>query len=96
MNQDLVQIDCYDIIPAAGAIHCIVMQVPRYTDLEPAAHVIWPDGGELLVSGTEQTISWAATDTYNAEIPQIEIYYSINGGSTYNYIDTTINSGSYY
>ena len=60
---EIIQIDCYNIIPAAGAIHCIVMQVPRYMDQEPSAHVIWPNGGELLVSGTTQTISWAATDT---------------------------------
>ena len=92
---EIIPIDCYSIIPAAGAIHCIVMQVPRYIDQEPSAHVIWPNGGELLVSGTTQTISWAATDTYNTNIPQIELYYSTDGGNTYNYIDTTINRGSY-
>ena len=92
---EIIQIDCYDIIPAAGAIHCIVMQIPRYTDPEPAVHVISPAGGELLVSGTSHTIKWVATDTNNAVIPQIELYYSLNNGGTYDYIDTTTDTGFY-
>jgi agmatine/peptidylarginine deiminase len=92
---EIVQINCYPIIWAAGAIHCIVMQVPRYVEPEPAAHVIWPDGGEFLVSGTIQTIEWVASDTDNAEIPQIELYYSIDGGDTYEFIDTTTDTGFY-
>ena len=92
---EIVQIDCYPIIWAAGAIHCIVMQVPRYTDPEPSAHVIWPDGGEFLVSGTTQTIQWSATDTYNVEIPQIDLYYSIDGGNNFDFIDSTTNTGFY-
>jgi len=92
---EIVQIDCYDIIPAAGAIHCIVMQVPRYTNPEPSVHVIHPDGGELFVGGTTQTIEWVATDTYNAVIPQIDLYYSIDGGDNYIYIDTTTDDGCY-
>jgi len=91
----IVPINCYGIIPAAGAIHCIVMQVPRYTEPEPAVHVNWPDGGEFLVSGTTQTIEWVATDTDNAEIPQIDLYYSVDGGDNYEFIDTTTNTGFY-
>ena len=92
---EIVPINSYDIIWAAGAVHCIVMQVPRYTDPTPAAHVIWPDGGELLVGGTTQTISWVATDTDNVTIPQIDLYYSINDGGSYDYIDTTTDTGFY-
>lgn len=92
---EIVQINCYPIIWAAGAIHCIVMQVPRYTDNEPSVHVIWPDGGEFLASGTTQTIEWCATDTDNDEIPQIDLYYSIDGGDSYDFIDTTIDTGFY-
>ena len=92
---EIVPIDCYDIIWAAGAIHCIVMQVPRYTAAEPAAHVIWPDGDELLVGGTTQTISWVATDTDNVTIPQIDLYYSVNDGDTYEFIATTTDTGYY-
>lgn len=92
---EIIQIDCYPIIWAAGAIHCIVMQVPRVTSSNPAAHVIWPDGGELFVSGTTQTIEWVATDTDNNEIPQIDLYYSIDNGNNYEFIDSTNNSGFY-
>jgi hypothetical protein len=71
------------------------MQVPKYTDPEPAVHVIWPDGGEFFASGTTQTIEWCATDTDNEIIPQIDLYYSIDGGSNYEFIDTTTDTGFY-
>jgi agmatine deiminase len=92
---DIVQINSYPIIWAAGAIHCIVMQVPRYTEGEPAVHVVWPDGGELLMGGTTQTILWVATDTDNDSIPQIDLYCSVDSGDTYEFIATTTNTGSY-
>ena len=92
---EIVQIDCYPIIWAAGAIHCIVMQVPRFIESDPSAHVIWPDGGELIVSGTTQTIEWVATDTDNNEIPQIDLYYSVDNGSNYEFIDSTSDTGFY-
>jgi hypothetical protein len=91
----IVPINSYDIIPAAGALHCIVMQIPRYTNPTPAVHLISPNGGELIVSGTTQPITWAATDTDNRVIPQIELYYSTDGGTNYNFIATTTNNGVY-
>ena len=92
---EIVQINCYPIIWAAGAIHCIVMQVPRHTGTVPSVHVIWPDGGEFLACGTTQTIEWVASDTDNDVIPQIDLYYSIDGGGNYEFIDSTIDSGFY-
>ena len=92
---EIVAIDCYDIIWAAGAIHCIVMQVPRYTEPVPSVHVISPCGGELLVGGTTHTISWVATDTDNVAIPQVDLYYSADGGGSYTYITTTTDTGTY-
>jgi agmatine/peptidylarginine deiminase len=92
---DIVQINCYPIIWASGAIHCIVMQVPRHTDPEPSVHVIWPDGGDFLASGTTKTIEWCATDTDNEVIPQIDLYYSIDSGDNYEFIDTTTDTGFY-
>lgn len=92
---EIVPIDCYDIIWAAGAIHCIVMQVPRCTDPKPAVHVVWPDGGELLTAGTIETIAWVATDTDNIEIPQIDLYYTVDGGQSFEHIATTTNSGRF-
>jgi len=88
-------IECTDIIPAAGAIHCIVMQVPRYTNPLPAAHVLTPAGGELLVSGTTHTIEWIASDTNNREIPTVDLLYSYDGGASWQPIATTTNTGSY-
>jgi agmatine/peptidylarginine deiminase len=92
---EIIQINCFPIIWAAGAMHCIVMQVPRCTNPKPAVHVISPDGGELLVSGTVQPIEWAATDTNNIDIPQIDLYYSVDGGSTYEFIASTTDTGLY-
>lgn len=92
---EIVQIDCFPIIWAAGAIHCIVMQVPRHIDTEPSVHVMWPDGDEFLASGSTQTIKWVATDYYNNDIPQIDLYYSVDDGDTYEFIDSTTNTGFY-
>jgi agmatine deiminase len=92
---EIIPINCYPIIWAAGAIHCIAMQVPRRTEPEPAAHVIWPDGGELFVSGAIEMITWVATDTDNDSIPAIVLYYSIDDGETYELIDTTADTGMY-
>jgi len=79
---EIVPIDSYDIIWAAGAIHCIVMQVPRYEDPLPSAHVISPSGGELLVPGTMHEVTWTAKD--DAEVDLIDILYSTDDGLTYN------------
>lgn len=92
---EIVPIVCDSIIPAAGAIHCIVMQVPRYTLPAPSAYVVWPDGGQMLAAGSTRQIQWAATDTDNAVIPQVDLYYSVDDGGTWQYIATTTNSGKY-
>lgn len=91
---EIVPIDCYPIIWASGAIHCIVMQMPLYDGDIPVVHVDSPDGGELLVPGTTHTIKWGATDTGNVDIPQIDLYYSTDGRD-WNYIATTTDTGSY-
>ncbi len=81
---EIVPINCYSIIPAAGAIHCIVMQVPRYTGSVPSAHVVSPDGGELLVGGTPQELLWAATD--DEDVTSVDLAYSLDGGETFSEI----------
>ncbi len=92
---EIVQINSYSIIWAAGALHCIVMQVPRYTESAPAACVISPNGGELLISGTTHKVEWVATDTDNDSIPRIDLYYSTNGGLDWEYMDSAADAGSY-
>lgn len=88
-------IECTAIIPAAGAIHCIVMQVPRSVAPTPAVHVISPAGGERLVSGATHTIRWGATDTDNALIPDVDLYYSLDDGANWQLIANTPSTGSY-
>ncbi len=92
---EIIPINSYSIIPWAGALHCIVKQVPRYTQAAPSGSIIGPDDGELLVSGTEEIIEWTVTDTGNATIPQVDLYYSIDGGITYEHIVTTDDTGYY-
>lgn len=92
---EIVPIDCYPIIWAAGAIHCITMQVPRYEHPQPRAHIIWPAGGELLASGTTATLQWEAVDSNNADLTDVVLYYSIDNGSNYTLIDTVPDTGLY-
>ena len=77
----LMPIDCYSIIPASGAIHCIVMQVPRHTAGMPSAHLIDPVGGEHLVTGTTREILWTADD--DTGIATVDLYYSEDGGLSF-------------
>jgi hypothetical protein len=92
---EIIPINCYDIIWAAGAIHCIVMQVPRYTEAIPSAHVISPDGNELLKSGTTHDLSWVASD--DIAVTSIDLLYSIDGGFTFPYLISSgeANDGSF-
>ena len=92
---EIIQIDCYPIIWAAGAIHCITMQVPEYIDAVPSVDLIYPNGGEIFVNGTQETIIWEATDTDNIELDHIELYFSIDDGNTYYLIDTVADTGIY-
>ena len=80
---EIVPIDCYDIIPAAGAIHCIVMQVPRYTESVPSVHVLSPAGGEFLSRSRPHDIAWSSTD--NRVVTTVDLQYSTDGGQTYPY-----------
>ncbi|MGB0716835.1 MAG: agmatine deiminase family protein [Phycisphaerae bacterium] len=82
---EIIQIDCYPIIFASGAIHCIMMQVPRYDAPAPSALVTAPNGGEMLTPNMLSDITWSATD--NDSIAKIDLYLSTNGGETF---DTTI------
>ena len=80
---EIVPIDCYSIIPASGAIHCIIKQVPRYTSTTPAACIQYPAGGELIAGGETITIEWEATDTYNADLDSVDLLYTLDGGSSW-------------
>lgn len=82
----IVPINCYPIIWAAGAIHCIVMQVPRYIEEIPSAVVTAPIGGELLIAGQGTRITWAASD--NDQIIDRTVWYSTDNGANWTQIAT--------
>lgn len=51
-----------------------------------------PNGGETWIIGDQYSITWNTTGTVNT----VDLYYSINGGSTWNMINDLItNTGSY-
>jgi photosystem II stability/assembly factor-like uncharacterized protein len=50
----------------------------------------FPNGGEIFNSNSYQTIKWTGLN-----IPYVKLYYSTNGGVTYNFINTVINDSSY-
>ncbi|MCU0225795.1 MAG: agmatine deiminase family protein [Acidobacteria bacterium] len=78
---EIVPIDAYTIIWASGAFHCIVMQVPRFRGTAPRACLTGPAGGELLVPGTTQEITWTAAD--DAAVTAVDLYYSLDGGASW-------------
>ncbi len=90
---EIIQIDCYDIIWAAGAMHCITMNVPARFEPTPASHLLSPDGGELLVGGTTHEIEWSAID--DLALTGIDLSYSTDGGFTFPYVIATglVNDG---
>jgi len=78
---EIVPIDAWDLVYAAGSVHCIVMQVPRYLAAAPAASVISPAGGEVLVPGATHSVEWSATD--DALVASIDLLYSTDGGGSW-------------
>ncbi|MBU0754008.1 MAG: agmatine deiminase family protein, partial [Planctomycetes bacterium] len=83
----LVEVPCADIIPYAGAIHCISMQVPAYENADPCAKVLSPNGGELWAASDSHDIRWAADD--DEGVTAMDLYLSIDGGLTFPYVIAT-------
>src|SRR5206468_1766158 len=60
----------------------------------PTAQVLAPNGGETIGKGTTSTIAWTASD--NIGVDHVDLYYSLNGGTTYSPIAANQpNSGTY-
>lgn len=78
---EIVPIDAYTIIWAAGAFHCVVMQIPRYRDTRPSVCLTSPSGGEFLVPGTTEEITWTAAD--DGTLAGVDLFYSVDGGLSY-------------
>ncbi len=62
----------------------------------PQVKVIQPNGGEIIESGSVYKIMWNATDPQYSSSLTIDIYYSTDGGNTWNTIATgEANDGEY-
>lgn len=91
---EIIPIQCFDIINAAGAIHCIVKQVPRHTGISPTVNIISPAGGEVLTPGSQFNVEWSAMDTNNVSPAEISISVSYGDGN-YRHLTSMSDTGSY-
>jgi agmatine/peptidylarginine deiminase len=87
-SKTIVQINCDSIIGLAGAIHCIVMHVPKHRGLPgtggglaPTAYVKSPNGGEVFTPGAVVNITWLSDD--DVGVSNVDILLSTDGGQTY-------------
>lgn len=63
----------------------------RYNEGHKNIHVQWPNGGEVIVSGTNTVLRWSGLDLG----PSVKIEFSINSGSTYTVITASAASSRY-
>lgn len=78
----IVQVDAQPLITSAGALHCVVMHIPRALgNGTPQIYLIRPNGGEVLQPGQVSTIQWAADDDKGTQ--SIELWLSTDGGATF-------------
>ncbi len=81
-------IPCQNIISAAGAVHCIVMHIPKYmgppgqvSGLAPLAYLTTPNGGEIVTSGSSVDIRWVSDD--DVATTDVDLLLSTDGGATF-------------
>jgi len=91
-DHEIIQLDCRNIIPAAGAIHCVMKHV--YVPTTPFAEVLVPNGGETWDMGQQYEIKWIANDDIG--ITSVDIYYSTNGGTDWQLIAAGEPHDGYY
>jgi hypothetical protein len=77
----IVPIDAWDLVYQAGVLHCVTMQVPRRAAPAPAASVISPTTGDVLVPGASTSIEWSATD--DDAVASVDLLYSSDGGASW-------------
>ncbi|MFM9994914.1 MAG: agmatine deiminase family protein [Phycisphaerales bacterium] len=84
-------IPCQNIITAAGAVHCIVMHVPKFIGppggfggLAPTAYLTSPQGGETLTPGGTVDITWVSDD--DESVQNVDLRLSVDGGATFPYV----------
>ena len=77
------------IIGLAGAVHCIVMHIPRHRGqpgvnggLAPTAYLKGPNGGETWQTSIDYTVSWSISgDTSVLDYQYVDL--SKDGGASY-------------
>jgi hypothetical protein len=99
-NRTVYPINADQIIPAAGAFHCIVQHVPIEQGspgpnggLTPVAYLRGPNNGETFHAGDSYNIQWISDDdapvSSSGGVQSVDILLSTDGGQTFN---TTIAS----
>ncbi len=63
-----------------------VLAVMEPDTIPPSVTVTSPNGGEVLTVGEVYPITWNATD--NVGVARVSIYYSYDGGASYNFVDS--------
>jgi agmatine deiminase len=94
-GKTIIQVPCQNIISLAGAIHCIVMHVPKHRGLPgpsgglaPTAYLKSPNGGQTLTPGQNVSIQWISDD--DVAVANADLLLSTDGGATF---PTVIASG---
>ncbi|MCP4594033.1 MAG: agmatine deiminase family protein [bacterium] len=83
-GHSIIPVDCAEAIPYAGAIHCLVMHVPAYTDPIPSIKLVSPDGGEFWGQGENREIRWTAID--DQAVTAVDLHGSTDGGATFPHV----------
>lgn len=94
-DKRIVQINCEPIISSAGAIHCIVMHIPKpLNGTTPSAYLKTQNGDEMYLPRQQVSINWITDD--DEAVTQVDLHYAVNGGQSWRTIVTGIpDSGNY-
>jgi agmatine/peptidylarginine deiminase len=81
----IIQVPCENIISAAGAMHCIMMQVPASTGgNNPVTYVKNLNTAQSLTPGATVTVNWISDHVRT--ISAVDVQLSTDGGATFNTI----------
>ena len=84
-GKTVVQVGCEGIISAAGAMHCIMMQVPASTGgNNPVTYVKNLNTAQSLAPGSVVAVNWISDHV--RDISAVDIQLSTDGGATFNTI----------
>ena len=94
-TKTVVQVGCEGIISAAGAMHCIMMQVPASTGgNNPVTYVKSLNTAQSLTPGSVSTVNWISDHV--RDISAVDIQLSTDGGATFSTIAANeANDGAY-